>query len=291
MAGASAPVRPSSVSALCLATYTVREQCLSSKLTTPPAPSNISTTTKPAQPASSQDRRARSKANAATASTCEGTVTTPLGYDGQYTTSDTGLVYLRSRQYDPVTAQFTSRDPLARITREPYTYAENNPLNVGDPTGLFSIGEIPVIGGGLEKVATRYVGFWDGFTQPVFGGTAALRSTLGLNGGLNQCSSEYQTANEIGGYTLDAEAFAPLTYKNATLTGLAVRGLGASEGEVVASNLFSQLASSLPDAEIARLRAAGFIVAGTAGIGYYGELPGLQALSRAESGAPTCGCS
>jgi RHS repeat-associated protein len=220
-----------------------------------------------------------------------GTAKTPLGYDSQYTSSDTGLIYLRARVYDPATGQLLSRDPLASLTRQPYAYAEDNPLNLGDPTGLFSLGEIPVIGGQLEKVATRFVGFWDGFTQPVFGGTAALRSALGLNGGLNQCSAEYQIASKIGGYTLDAEAFAPLAYGGATLAGLAVRGLGASEGEVVASNLFSQLASSLPDAEIARLRAAGFIVAGTAGIGYYGVFPGLQALSRGASNAPTCGCS
>jgi uncharacterized protein RhaS with RHS repeats len=38
--------------------------------------------------------------------TCEGTATTPLGYDAQYTSADTGLVYLRNRVYDPATAQF-----------------------------------------------------------------------------------------------------------------------------------------------------------------------------------------
>ena len=222
--------------------------------------------------------------------TCEGTATTPLGYDSQYTNSDTGLVYLRARQYDPATAQFTSVDPLAPITREPYAYAENDPLNVGDPTGLFSIGEIPLIGGGLEKVATRYVGFWDGFTQPLFGGTAALRSTLGLNGGLNQCSSEYQIANQIGGYTLDAEAVAPVAFGGVMVAGLAVRGLGASEGEVLTSNLFSQIASSLPDAVLARLRAAMFTLAGTAGVGY-SEVQGLQAVAPAKSGSSTCGCS
>jgi hypothetical protein len=32
--------------------------------------------------------------------TCEGTATTPLGYDGQYTNSDTGLIYLRNRVYE-----------------------------------------------------------------------------------------------------------------------------------------------------------------------------------------------
>jgi RHS repeat-associated protein len=38
--------------------------------------------------------------------TCEGTATTPLGFDGQYTSPDTGLVYLRNRVYDPATVQF-----------------------------------------------------------------------------------------------------------------------------------------------------------------------------------------
>jgi uncharacterized protein RhaS with RHS repeats len=33
-----------------------------------------------------------------------GTATTALGYDGQYTSTDTGLIYLRNRVYDPATA-------------------------------------------------------------------------------------------------------------------------------------------------------------------------------------------
>jgi len=65
-----------------------------------------------------------------------GTATTPLGYDAQYTSTDTGLIYLRARVYDPSTAQFLSVDPLAMRTRAPYTYAGDNPLNVGDPRGL-----------------------------------------------------------------------------------------------------------------------------------------------------------
>lgn len=62
--------------------------------------------------------------------------TTPLGYDGQYTSSDTGLIYLRGRTYDPATAQFLSVDPLKAITGAPYNYAGDNPLNEADPTGL-----------------------------------------------------------------------------------------------------------------------------------------------------------
>ncbi|HTU79116.1 MAG TPA: RHS repeat-associated core domain-containing protein [Solirubrobacteraceae bacterium] len=68
--------------------------------------------------------------------TCEGAATTPLGYDGQYTSSDTGLIYLRTRVYDPSTAQFLSVDPLEMVTRAPYTYAEDNPVDGSDPTGL-----------------------------------------------------------------------------------------------------------------------------------------------------------
>ena len=53
--------------------------------------------------------------------TCEGTATTPLGYGSEYTSSDTGLIYLRNRVYDSATAQFLSVDPLEALTGEPYT--------------------------------------------------------------------------------------------------------------------------------------------------------------------------
>jgi RHS repeat-associated protein len=69
-----------------------------------------------------------------------GTATTPLGYDGQYTSTDTGLIYLRARVYNPATAQFLSHDPLVSLTREPYAYGDDNPVNLGDPTGLLTVG-------------------------------------------------------------------------------------------------------------------------------------------------------
>lgn len=89
-----------------------------------------------------------------------GSATAPLGYDAQYTSSDTGLIYLRARSYDPNTAQFMSVDPLfegtntdahatveqyvAAITSAygngPYVYADDNPLNNYDPAGLLTVG-------------------------------------------------------------------------------------------------------------------------------------------------------
>lgn len=69
-----------------------------------------------------------------------GTSTTPLGYDGQYTSTDTGLVYPRARVYDPATAQFLSVDPLVALTRAPYNYSRDNPLNQSDPSGVLTVG-------------------------------------------------------------------------------------------------------------------------------------------------------
>jgi RHS repeat-associated protein len=132
-----------------------------------------------------------------------GTTTSPLGYDGQYMNSDTGLIYLRARSYDPGTAQFISVDPLAGMTRLSYAYAADNPINLDDPTGLiFGIPGTP----SWSDLGTRFVGFWDGFTRPVLGGTGALRGWLGLNGGLDTCSTEYEVASKVGELDVSVEA-------------------------------------------------------------------------------------
>jgi RHS repeat-associated protein len=62
-------------------------------------------------------------------------ITNPLRFGGQYQDAESGLYYLRARYYDPVTAQFLARDPLAANTRQPYDYTSNNPLNSTDPSG------------------------------------------------------------------------------------------------------------------------------------------------------------
>ncbi|HEX5853389.1 MAG TPA: RHS repeat-associated core domain-containing protein, partial [Solirubrobacteraceae bacterium] len=110
-----------------------------------------------------------------------GTAKTPLGYDAQYTSTDTGLIYLRARVYDPATAQFLSVDPLAGITGERYSYAGDNPVNAGDPTGLF-----------WKELGEGVVGWGDTLT---LGGTKWVREQLG-NDNVNTCSGAYK----IGGY-------------------------------------------------------------------------------------------
>ena len=111
-----------------------------------------------------------------------GSSTTPLGYDAQYTSSDTGLIYLRARTYDPATAQFLSSDPLKAITGEPYAYAGDNPLNASDRSGLDF----------LEEVGEGIAGWGDTIT---FGATNWVREELSINN-INACSGAYQA----GGY-------------------------------------------------------------------------------------------
>ena len=127
------------------------------------------------------------------AATCEGAVTSPLGYDGQYTNTDNGLVYLRARVYDPNTAQFLGLDPLARITWEPYGYSSAEPVNEGDPTGLsgiFGSGIGPSVGPDVnwEEAGEAVAGWGDKLT---FGATKWVREELGINN-VDTCSTGYQ---------------------------------------------------------------------------------------------------
>jgi RHS repeat-associated protein len=118
-----------------------------------------------------------------------GTATTPLGYDAQYTSTDTGLIYMRARVYDPSTGQFLTRDPLAAISGEPYSYAGDNPVNESDPTGLiFGIPGTP----SWEEVGEGIAGWGDTIT---FGATKWVREQIG-DENVNTCSGAYQA----GGY-------------------------------------------------------------------------------------------
>jgi RHS repeat-associated protein len=51
--------------------------------------------------------------------------------------SESGLVYMRARMYDPRVGRFTQTDPLVgNRPAEHYTYAANNPVSKTDPMGL-----------------------------------------------------------------------------------------------------------------------------------------------------------
>jgi RHS repeat-associated protein len=124
----------------------------------------------------------------------------PFGYAGQQTDPETGLQYLRARYYDPTTAQFLARDPIADQTRAPYTYANNSPTNYTDPTGLlFDIPGTPsnpevigAIGAGAQAVGEGAVGIADGAS---FGLATDGLGAIGVH--VNTCSGFYRAGGWI----------------------------------------------------------------------------------------------
>ena len=67
-----------------------------------------------------------------------GTSPSPFGFvggAGYQTDSDTGLMLLGHRYYDPSTGRFLSRDPI-RAGYNWYIYCDNDPGNTADPQGL-----------------------------------------------------------------------------------------------------------------------------------------------------------
>ena len=70
-----------------------------------------------------------------------GSTENPYRYSGQRLDADSGLYQLRARYYDPAVGRFISRDPFGGRTGSPvsmhrYLYANADPVNYSDPTGL-----------------------------------------------------------------------------------------------------------------------------------------------------------
>ncbi len=65
-----------------------------------------------------------------------------FAFAGERVEPETGLIYLRSRYYDPETGTFTGKDPLGIVSgANGYAYVQNGPLDFTDPDG-----ELPVYG-------------------------------------------------------------------------------------------------------------------------------------------------
>jgi RHS repeat-associated protein len=196
--------------------------------------------------------------------------TTPLGYDAQYTNTDTGLIYMRARVYDPTTAQFLTTDPLAGITRTTYNYAGENPLNYYDPTGLFpSFGEVLNAGGEVLEAGVHFVE-----EHPVATGIALGVIAVASGGAALVAVGAFEatTAGEVLGATafvsgataagLDASACLQNAGLNGPCVAAGLGGLGAVAGLpelAVTAGLVAEPAFQ----EFTALAVGGYFVAGT----------------------------
>lgn len=81
---------------------------------------------------------------------------------------------------------------------------------------------------------------------------AALRSALGLNGGLETCSTEYQTASSIGNRDASLEAGAAGGGAiGASVRGLGALGIGATKLTPVIAPLASGIAGGVAQSYVA----------------------------------------
>ena len=100
-----------------------------------------------------------------------GGVSDPFGYGGQmgcYTDSETGLIYMVNRYYDPGTGRFLTRDPASYASGiNVYAYVQNNAVNYGDASGL---GWGRTIGGFVGGVGGAIAGSAFGPVGTVIGG-------------------------------------------------------------------------------------------------------------------------
>ncbi|MFG2440951.1 RHS repeat-associated core domain-containing protein [Streptomyces sp. NPDC048508] len=94
-------------------------------------------------------------------------VSQPYRFAGTFQ-DPTDLYHMGARYYDSRTGRFNQNDPSGK-EKNPYLYAEGDPVNRIDPTGLFSLGGnfgAALVGGAALVVGTLLGG-------PVVGGTAA----------------------------------------------------------------------------------------------------------------------
>jgi RHS repeat-associated protein len=90
-----------------------------------------------------------------------GSFATNYGYAGEWV-DGSGLINLRARYYNPMNGQFITRDPFAGIYNLPstmngYSYANNNPVLLTDPSGDFAWLPILVAGGALVGAGVSYI--------------------------------------------------------------------------------------------------------------------------------------
>ena len=222
-----------------------------------------------------------------------GNTTTPLGYAGQYTDPQTGLVYLRARYYDPQTGQFISRDPLEAITQQPYSYTNDNPLNETDPLGLdgfLGTGIGPNIGPNILPTPGQVVSAAGSVASTV--GTFVGNHYGQIAEGAAAAACLTEVVPVVGCLALTGGAFATSTYQTVTDSCL-------SSGQKVAGVLLDGL-GTVPGAQAAGLEAGGLLEDGlgktaldTLGgvVGGSAIVGGSSIVSAAGPGSGQCGCS
>lgn len=211
-----------------------------------------------------------------------GNVANPFQYGGEYTNGESGMQYLRARHYDPKTAQFISRDPMAASGAQAYTYSADDPLNLDDPSGLGSSASGPG-GSSASGVCAAIslvtgIGTALGIASDIAGGAQKSASALG-----RALSKGSPAARSMAGKWLPKVGrFA----KNPFFRGL--RYAGRALVVVGAVLTFTNALSEGDSVGRAAARTAGAVVGGYVGASLGAAACGAIAAASAGIGALSC---
>ncbi|MHB8320055.1 MAG: RHS repeat-associated core domain-containing protein [Acidimicrobiales bacterium] len=151
---------------------------------------------------------------------------------------------MRARWYDTQSGVFTSVDPAISSTNQPYSYANGDPVNNSDPSGLWCVGfVVPIACGGGESPnagppTSQFVQY----------------SLVGASYGHNQCFSPGQSACGYV-YAPVYEYVNPMSGRQAasghvvlTVVNMLRALYEESSNQTYSSDCFSSLASCLTNA-------------------------------------------
>jgi RHS repeat-associated protein len=122
------------------------------------------------------------------------TITNNLRLSGQYYDEETQLHYNYHRYYDPRSGRYLTPDPIGlQGGINVYSYVKNNPINLGDPLGLFCKCSDSCPSGSYKFKGVEYGGFL------FFAGVTAKKLIFTCMGGKDTFSLTIQSFNFGGG--------------------------------------------------------------------------------------------
>jgi uncharacterized protein RhaS with RHS repeats len=121
------------------------------------------------------------------------------------------LHYNINRYFDPYSGRYITSDPIGLAGGlNTYLYANANPLYYTDPYGLFGMDDVwggiySATGGWSPSQTTVDIaaGFGDGVS---FGITKDIREWQNIDGGIDECSSNYKRSKFAGNFVLPSAA-------------------------------------------------------------------------------------